>query len=64
MPSFEGNSNTNNQENYKIAFSSIYLLFTYCAALQIVLSHISHLHDTNTCFFFRFQLPLRTIHQI
>ena len=54
MPSSERNSNTNDQENYKIAFSSIYLLFTYYAALQIVLSHISHLHDTNTCFFLDF----------
>ena len=51
MPSSERNSNTNDQENYKPAFSSICLLFTYCAALQIMLSQM---HDTNTCFFLDF----------
>ena len=64
MPSSERNSNTNDQENYKPAFSSICLLFTYCAALQIMLNHISHMHDTNTCFFFRFRLPFRKISKL
>ena len=33
------------------AFSSICLLFTYCATLQIMLIHT---HDTNACFYLDF----------